>query len=117
MKTKSIDNSQDIIDSRDIMERIDELEELDDDDDKNELEALNDLSEQAEEYGEDWEYGSILIRDSYFEEYAQELALDCGMVTDNDCWPCTHIDWEAAAKELRKDCTSVKFGDITYWIR
>ena len=75
-----ITNSTDVIDSRDVIERIEYLEgegviardEIDGDDEVEdeetalELQHLKALAEQAEGYSPDWQYGSQLIRDSYF---------------------------------------------------
>ena len=66
----------------------------------------------------DWRYGETLIRDSYFRDYAQELAKDCGDVIWAELrWPLTCIDWAQAARELRMDYTPVDFDGVTYWIR
>ena len=116
---KQIDNMADVIDSRDVIERIEELQEQDkrDSDEQAELDALVKLADQASHYAADWEHGETLICDSYFEEYAQELAEDCGMVPADIKWPCNCIDWEQAARELQQDYTSVDFDGVTYWIR
>ncbi len=37
---------------------------------------------------------------SSVEDYAQELAEDCGMVPDDLAWPLSCIDWKRAAREL-----------------
>lgn len=88
-----------------------------DDDVRAELAALESLAEEASDYADDWHYGVALIRDSYFEDYAREFADDIG-ATDRDAkWPNNHIDWEAAADELRQDYTSVEFYGVTYWVR
>ena len=158
---KTLDNMQDVIDSRDIIARIEELteeredltstienleeqisdldtdnaedckqldeltEELEkarahlnewDTDNAEELKALTDLQDEAE-YSPDWEYGEALIRRSYFQDYAQELAEDCGMLKDCDSWPNRCIDWEQAARELEQDYMSVDFGGVEYLIR
>ncbi len=155
----SISNSDDIIDSRDVIKRIEELdgerdmlagevddaetakvglieptdEETDDADDQiatakralldwdegdegQELKALQALQEQAEGYS-DWTHGATLIRDSYFEKYAEELADDLGLLPKDAAWPATCIDWEKAARELQTDYTSVDFDGADYWIR
>jgi len=65
----------------------------------------------------DWKYGETLIRNSYFQEYAQELAEDIGAVGRNAQWPNAYIDWEEAADALKQDYISVNFGDVEYWIR
>jgi antirestriction protein len=81
-----------------------------------ELKALRELQNEAEG-SPDWRHGETLIRDSYFEDYARELAEDCGMLKDNESWPYTCIDWEKAARELQYDYSAVDFDGVTYWIR
>lgn len=152
---REISNSDDIIDSRDVIARIEELEEeraaiiedsadvsdveaqgqpcveeahnvaldtaralLDwDDDNGAELAALKSLANEAEGYAADWHHGSTLIRDSYFEDYARELAEDTGALTSAVEWPLTCIDWAQAARELQQDYTAVDFDGVTYWVR
>lgn len=89
-----------------------------DTDDVEELAALKALAEEAES-SPDWIYGEVLIRDSYFREYAEQLADDIGAVNckhAND-WPLRHIDWERAAEELKADYFSVDYDGVEYWIR
>jgi len=140
-----ISNSDDIIDSRDVMARILELEEMEaeeaeyresieakieagepfedstfelfDEDDAEELRILRELAEQGGGYAPDWIYGETMIRDSYFEEYAQELAWDVIPGLDEMSWPLNRIDWEAAADDLKVDYTAISFDGVTYWIR
>jgi hypothetical protein len=140
----TVDNTQDVIDSRDVIERIEELEiegalrasvpgeswgevadrdaaDYLDDDDAKELRSLRKLAEAAENAA-DWQYGETLIRDSYFTEYTRELIADCYTMPkdfDADAWPWRHmkIDYEAAAGELQSDYFDVEFDGITYWIR
>lgn len=119
MRTKTISKYDDVIDSRDVIERITELQAQDDktDEDLSELESLVGLSDEAEGYTPDWTHGATLIRDSYFKTYAQELAEDCGMVKEGDKWPYSCIDWDQAAHELKMDHTAAEFDGITYWVR
>jgi hypothetical protein len=143
MATQSISNSDDVIDSRDIIERIEYLSAYDymvcadcgctfgdeheegcsqpflpadnlTEEDKEELTALLALQDECEGISE-WKYGTPLIRDSYFETYAENLAGELYEIHDH--WPFTCIDWEKAAEELQYDYTYVNFGDETYWIR
>ena len=86
-------------------------------DDAEELNALLTLRDRAEGYSEDWKYGATLIRDSYFEQYAEQTAEDIGAIDRNASWPLSFIDWEAAAEALKGDYTSVDFGGVTYWVR
>ena len=145
--TTELNNTQDVIDSRDVIARIAELQELADavseareafdnlddpdgpevecaeaeieaaqgafdDDLQAELATLKALAEEASGYAADWE----LIRDSYFTEYCQQLLEDIGDLP-KDLPHYIEIDWEATARNIRMDYTSVEFGDVTYWIR
>lgn len=85
-------------------------------DEADELKVLEALQEQAEGYC-DWKHGEALIRDSYFETYAQELAADLGLTKADVTWPFTCIDWDQAAAELKMDYTAVDFDGVTYWVR
>lgn len=128
---REISNTDDVIDSRDIIERIKHLEERESiteageavhsddtltEDERAELDALRKLESEANG-SPDWKYGEALIRDSYFTEYAQQLAEDCDMVPRDLKWPCNCIDWEKAASELQYDYYTVDFDGVTYWIR
>jgi hypothetical protein len=127
----NIDNNQDLLDSRGVIARIEELTdsinayenpegnlEAHDAmvDEKEELKELQALAEQCESYG-DWEHGETLIRESYFKDYAQELAEDIGAIDRNAKWPNTCIDWDQAARELKMDYTEVDFGGVAYLMR
>lgn len=85
-------------------------------DDAAELAALSKLAEEAEQYADDWQHGETLIRDSYFTDYAQELCEDIGDIPKN-LPPYIHIDWEATARNIQMDYTSVDFDGVTYWVR
>lgn len=135
----AISNNDDIIDSRDVMERIEELkyewaevtgDDPDDydmgrddwavglgEDGADELVALLALAEEGADYAADWMYGETLIRDSYFKEYAMELAEDMGVLPSEYLWPTSYIDWDAAARDLQMDYTTVDFDGVTYWVR
>ncbi len=129
--TQEISNSDDLIDIRDVIDRFEELEAngaavdaTDGDADENEeyrsLQAL--LNECDGKGGDhqwrgDW-YPVTLIRESYFEEYAEQLASDIyGKEINSATWPFNCIDWERAANELRIDYTCVEFDGETYLTR
>jgi hypothetical protein len=134
MTTHTPTNTDDVIDSRDIIARIEELESdieaAEEDEDEvldeaaeeeletlvEELETLKTLADEASG-SPDWSYGEALIRDSYFQDYAQELAEDCCGMPNPDQWPARCIDWEQAARELQMDYMSVDFDGVDYWIR
>lgn len=141
-------NSDDIIDSRDVIARIAELKgeraalaeavedaqaddtsevaakirdaaadlHLWDEENADELRALKSLAEEGEG-SPDWSHGETLIRASYFETYAQELADDIGAIPNNASWPLTCIDWDRAAHELKMDYFTVTFDGVDYLIR
>ena len=126
MRNPEITNYDDIIDSHNVIARIDDLEterkdatdksEFDESDEGQELTALKKLTKQGEDFSE-WKYGITLIRDSYFEEYAQELAIDIGAIQPNLSWPYTCIDWKLAARDLQYDYSALEFDGVTYWAR
>lgn len=77
---------------------------------------LIELRDQAQGYG-DWDHGETLIHESKFKEYAEQLAEDIGAIDRHAAWPLTHIDWEAAAQDLRADYMEVEFNGDTYLMR
>jgi hypothetical protein len=115
-----VSNTEDLLDSRDIIARIKELELLADEEeldegDRHDLDALRSLADEASGCA-DWEHGETLIRDSFFTEYAQEFAEDIGAISDVHNWPLYCIDWEQAARELQMDYMCVSYDGIDYWI-
>ena len=85
-------------------------------DNEEEYQALKELIDQAEGYG-DFRHGETLIRADQFEDYVRELAEDIGAIDRNASWPLNHIDWPAAADELKGDYTEVEFDGTTYLMR
>jgi hypothetical protein len=69
-----------------------------------------------EQWRGDW-YPIELIRCTYFKEYAQELAEECGMIQRDLKWPYTCIDWDSAARELLMDYTTISFNGVNYHCR
>ena len=134
-------NSDDVIDSRDVIAAIEEftteidslveemasIEATDERQSlalalaemREQLSALSALADEASGYAADWLYGETLIRDSYFREFTEQTVEDCGYFTAEQfsTWPYRCIDWEQAARELQMDYTSVDFDGVTYWIR
>jgi hypothetical protein len=141
--SNTISNSDDVIDSRDVITRLEELRDarqsivdarddadatLDDkelaiktlaewgDDNGAEFNSLMDLDSNGDGYSGDWKYGATLIRDSYFEDYARQLCEDIGDVPKN-LPHYIEIDWAATARNIRMDYTSVSFDGVDYWVR
>jgi hypothetical protein len=129
----TIDLSADVIDVREIIERIEAIEAGADDcddpawksaneDEAGERDALYAIMSDLAGYGgdEQWRgdwYPASLIADSYFEDYARELADDTGAVDANAGWPNNFIDWKRAAEALQSDYTSVEIDGRDYWYR
>ena len=108
-----------------LLNRKVKLIELRDDDDHDfmgheELE-LDELIELESDMGITLEeadrYNVYFIDEDYFEDYAKEFAHDIGAINDETTWPATHIDWSAAADELRYDYTDVEFQGNNYLFR
>ena len=119
-------NTNDVIDSRDVIERISDLQEEierlteegeDHSEESAELKALEALASQGEDYAPDWKHGETLIRDDHFPRYAHDLAIECDMIPDDAKWPCTCIDWDQAARDLQHDYSAIDFDGVTYWVR
>jgi hypothetical protein len=104
----------DIIDTRDVIEWIDEQDEDDEDTD---LALVADAQRVIDEVGDAAKYGAALVRESYFEDYARELAEDVGAISGREEWPLTCIDWERAARELQMDYTAIEVAGFTYFVR
>lgn len=136
---KIICNTDEVIDSRDVISRIKELtEELrktfdggipegifedwllvrnaDGDEDAHELISLRDLSKEASDIAADWEYGEVLIHESYFVDHCKELIVDIGDLP-KDIPAYIAIDWEETAENLKADYAEVDFDGETYLIR
>lgn len=123
----NVNGSDDVIDVRDIIERVEELR-LERDNPETDVELVEELKELesflskiAGNGGDhDWEgnwYPVTLIKDSYFEDYAQELAGDLyGKEISDARWPFNQIDWEKAAEALLMDYVSECLDNQTYWM-
>lgn len=134
-----VNNTYDVIDSRDVFEKVDELEseigglkedssyledlynpgtlESEIDELEEELKPIKAFADELKEASTESQDGETVVRGSFFETYAQELADDLGLTTDSDTWPLYHIDWDAAADSLKQDYTEVDFDGVTYFIR
>jgi hypothetical protein len=113
-------NTDDTIDLSDVADRIEKLRSQQNEDHeatKQELECLEKIQNEARQYNSDWDGGETLIRHTYFEDYARELAEDCGLLDADTKWPIYCIDWEFAARELRYDYAEIDFDGVAYYIR
>ena len=95
-----------------------DLEEYAEDED-NDPDIIDQIVALRDEGISDWYHGETLIRDDEFVDHARTFAEDIGAI-DGDTqqrWPLYCIDWEAAAKDLQMDYTSVEFLGVDYWVR
>ena len=126
--TQEITNTADVLDVRDIIARFEflaaggDVDQDADSEDQRELVVLTELLADLKGNGDDEEwkdawYPLTLVRDSYFEEFAQEEAESLGLIPSDLSWPFTCIDWEAAAEQLRMDYAPVDFDGVEYWYR
>lgn len=93
-----------------------------DEDDKAELALIEGLLERLKGYGgnHQWEgdwYPDVLIRRSYWVEYAEQLANDIGAVNSDAGWPNSCIDWEKAAEQLEIDYSTEDYDGVEYLYR
>lgn len=80
-------------------------------------EELEELDTLETEVGSEWMHGEILIPEDEFEDYARDPATNTGTVSVNNRWPLNHIDWDAAAEELRVDYSEADYQNVTYYFR
>lgn len=124
MGNYNFDGTDDVLYSRDVIERIEELrneigENTAPDDfvlEREELAILEAFAGEGEGFA-DWHYGETFIADHYFETYAQELARDIGAIKGEEGWPLYCIDWERAADDLRQDYSQIELNGTAYWAR
>lgn len=112
------------LDTRNLQEELKELENEaqqaryeDEEPSADTIERISALTELRDDIGSEWKYGVQLIREDCFEEYAQELAEDLGLISRDMDWPSYCIDWERAARDLQMDYTSVEFDGFTWLYR
>jgi hypothetical protein len=123
-----------IIDSRTLVDEYEELNIPPDElteaqKERKELlrEVISELRDNCDEEPED---GITMVPVDEFEDYAKEYADDTGALSYRrerfnwdettqaelitDIWPFKHIDWEAAATELKEDYVEIEFDGTTY---
>lgn len=82
----------------------------------NEIDEICEIEKIEDELGSEFEYGVTLIHEDYFEEYTEELLIDCGYISkDFPSW--IEIDWEATANNIKQDYTEVEYQGETYYGR
>ena len=115
-------SSQDVIDSRDLVELLVKLEQgYDHDEEVRELiKTLHEIRNECENCG--WTYGIGFIRDSYWVEYCKEFAADVGFARRDGNGECCNplyscIDWDKWAEMMRQDYQSIDIGGVEYYWR
>lgn len=124
-----VNEYEDLIDSRQVINRLEELSDLLDtdeicecgaehftSDDAEEMAALAELANAGARSSDDWSHGATLVRDSYFQEYAKDYVNETTSV-DKDNWLYNHIDWDSVAADIQQDYTYMNFQGVTYWVR
>jgi len=119
-----------MLDIDEVLERRNELVEILNDEDEQysvdeQKEAqyeLDEINELESELGMDLESAAknliYFIAEDDFTQYAEEFASDIGAVTVSSYdWPISHIDWDAAAEELKMDFSEVEWQGTTYLFR
>ena len=110
-------SSEDIIDTRDLAELLDELERMPVYLPTHSAELLALLRSIRDDVGSEWEHGETLIRESYWQDYAEQLAEDCGMVSETSGPLANYIDWKAWARDLQYDYSSTEINGVTFYFR
>ena len=107
-------NSDNVIDSRDILDYIKDKDNDRDFELENFVKKFRDEHYDYDRALEDLENGITFIRDSYFEEYMLDYFLEFNQV--DEALLC-YIDIEAFARDQQYDYNSIYFDDVEYWYR
>jgi hypothetical protein len=115
----------------DIEEKKEEIQELKDEvhktvDFESQLETLEqelaDIELEAKDIlelhsdCEDYARGSSLINESYFTNYCEEFAYDCGEI-DRDSSMSIYIDWDKYAEDCKMDYTTITFEGTDFYVQ
>ena len=101
-----------------IVERVEEAEKALSEWQAEYQEELDGLNTLESEIGREWMHGETLIPEDDFEEYAEDTAADMyGSQITDAAWPFSHIDWEAAADDLKQDYSEAEYQGTTYLFR
>ena len=77
---------------------------------------IEEINQVEEEVGSEFSYGCTLIEEDDFEDYCEELVIDCGYIPkDFPSW--IEIDWEATASNMKQDYSELDYQGITYLFR
>lgn len=118
-------DAREVFDSRDVTDAILAAEQEINDDphpdeyvqEREELEMLQDIEQQGlDAFGSEWHSGVTLVREDYFEEYAQEFVEEVGDI-DTSSWITNYIDWERVARDMRIDYSCITIDGEDYWGR
>lgn len=97
----------------DLWEALEPSDPLDNDE-RCRLAALTSLRDEFDH--RDWRDGVTLIPENDFEDYARQMAEDCGYCnSDNPL--VRYVDWDKWAHDVQMDYTSVEFDGETYYYR
>jgi len=99
----------------DYRDLVDALAEWDGDN-ADELTALVELDKEGSDVAGDWTHGETLVRYSYWVDYCQELCEDVGDLPKN-IPSYIEIDWEATAKNLAQDYSTIEWDGVEYYVR
>lgn len=81
-----------------------------------ELEEIEEINSIEDELGSEFEYGVTLVEENYWEEYVEELLIDCGYISkDLPYW--IEIDWKETASNVKQDYTEIEYLGRTYYGR
>jgi hypothetical protein len=81
------------------------------------IEETTMLADIADTYAVAIDNGETFIAATYFEDYAQNYAAEVSLINENASWPNNHIDWTAAAEELKIDYTEATLYGEAYLVR
>ena len=83
-----------------------------------ECSAIKVFCEEISDYSPDFEWGTGIIHEDYFEDYCKELVIDIGDLPKNlPTYIEDNIDWSGVADDLKVDYSEAEYDGDTYYFR
>ncbi len=83
---------------------------------KDEYQQIEAINEVENAVGSEFTYGCTLIEEDDFEDYVEDMLIDCGYISkDFPTW--IEIDWSATAENVRQDYSELEYKGDTYYFR
>lgn len=82
------------------------------------LEEIEDFCDELENNAPDFNYGSAVIHENFFTEYARDLVIEIdALPNDLPAYIENNIDWDGVAEAIKIDYAEVTYNGESYYVR